>query len=622
MSFCKQLRIIAAIVVTTATLAYGQEPSVDLNVVKAVPLESAAGTDVAFDVTVTNGGPDAADSVALDDPVPTGTTFVSAVQNSGATFSCSQPGVGNSSGSVHCTVPNMPVGSANFTFVFHIDPTTTPGTFITNVGTVSSPTDPNEENNAGSATTQTPPPPSADMRVTKLGPSGANPNTDATYTIEVSNGGPGDATLVTLDDTIPGDMTVVSLTQGGGPFLSCSSGSNGTLTCTIASFPAGATTTLTVVGHIPPGTPEGTTYINFATVTSHFDPNSENDNATSLLCVQGNSCLAGVCNGNVPVVCSVADQCHLQGTCNTVTGICAPNPPKVDGASCTDGTACTGSDSCQAGVCTGTNPVVCTAADQCHDQGTCDAITGICAPNPPKVDGAPCTDGNGCTQSDSCQSGACTGTNPVVCTPADQCHDQGTCSTITGTCAPNPPKVDGSPCTDGNACTQSDSCQAGVCTGANAVVCPTADQCHEQSTCDTTAGTCAPNPAKVDGAPCTDGNACTQSDTCVAGVCQSGGALSCDDVDACTADSCDSVLGCVHTGSCDGGVADAPPAAAPDARPADPNPDAAPDAAGSDGGCSCRTAGGQGMGPLAWIALLGLFGVWRRRATRPNRRQP
>jgi hypothetical protein len=60
---------------------------------------------------------------------------------------------------------------------------------------------------------------------------------------------------------------------------------------------------------------------------------------------------------------------------------------------------------------------------------------------------------------------------------------------------------------------------------------------------------CATAPA---GAQCEDGDACTASDVCAAGVCVSGSARGCDDGDACTIDACDPVTGCLH----DGGDAD------------------------------------------------------------------
>src|SRR5262249_10313670 len=153
-----------------------------------------------------------------------------------------------------------------------------------------------------------------------------------------------------------------------------------------------------------------------------------------------------------------------------------------NGSACNDGNACTQSDTCQAGVCTGANPIVCTALDQCHDAGTCDPANGTCS-HPEKANGAPCTDGHGCTQSDTCQAGVCTGANPVVCAAPDQCHVAGVCAPANGPCS-NPDKQDGTSCNDGSACTQGDACQAGVCTGTNAVICTALDQCHDAGVCD------------------------------------------------------------------------------------------------------------------------------------------
>lgn len=681
----KPFRAVAGIVVGVAitvggTGAFAQTPLADLTVGETAPEQSAAGTDVAFTVTVGNNGPDPAVNAAITNPVPNGATFVSALQNSGPAFSCAVPAGGAASGSVTCSVASFAAAaSAAFTFVFHIEPATPAGTFITSVGTVSTDTfDPNDENDSGSAVTQTPPPPAADLRVTKVGPAGANPNTDVTYTIELTNGGPGAATVVDLEDTIPGDMTLVSVTQTSGPTLACASGAGGTISCTVATFAAGAVASLTVVGHIPASAGSGATYQNFVTVTSNFDPNSENDTATTLVCVQTNSCQAGPCNQNSAIVCAAPDQCHGQGACDTVTGACAPNPPKVDGASCNDGNACTQSDTCQAGVCTGAGPVICPAADTCHTQGSCDPVTGVCASNPPKGDGAGCDDGNACTQADTCAAGVCAGVGAVVCPVPDQCHDQGSCVAATGVCAPNPPKANGTACDDGNACTQPDSCQAGVCQGANTALCPTPDQCHDQGACNIATGACAASPPKSDGVGCDDGNVCTQSDSCQAGVCHGGAAPSCDDGNPCTVDSCDSVAGCQHTGVCDAAIPDAAAVDASleggvDVLPSDASPgdgggdlsladasfgdagafdaavdgpadgsvasdggrldggldggaDAARDGVGDGGtpvassssGCGCRTAGGTGA-PSAGLVLFGLLLAGRWRSRRPRR---
>src|ERR1041384_940665 len=92
-----------------------------------------------------------------------------------------------------------------------------------------------------------------------------------------------------------------------------------------------------------------------------------------------------------------------------------------DGTSCDDGNPCTHTDRCTAGTCIGTDPVVCTASDVCHVSGTCDPGTGACS-NPTAPDTKACDDGNACTRTDHCAAGVCTGTNPVVCTASEVCH--------------------------------------------------------------------------------------------------------------------------------------------------------------------------------------------------------
>ena len=246
-------------------------------------------------------------------------------------------------------------------------------------------------------------------------------------------------------------------------------------------------------------------------------------------CTQSDTCQAGVCTGSNPVVCTASDQCHVAGTCDPQTGACS-NPTAPDGTACNDGNACTQTDTCQSGVCTGSNPVTCSAQDQCHTAGTCNPSTGVCS-NPAKTDGTACNDGNACTQTDTCQSGVCTGSNPVTCTASDQCHVAGTCDPGTGQCS-NPTATNGTACNDGNACTQADTCQSGVCVGSNPVICTASDQCHVAGTCDPGTGQCS-NPTATNGTACNDGNACTQTDTCQSGVCTGSNPVTCTASDQC-----------------------------------------------------------------------------------------
>jgi len=269
----------------TAPLAFAQEA--DLLVTKSGPAQAPAGSDVTYTVTFTNLGPDDAAAVVLTDPIPAGMTFVSAMSAPG--FSCTTPSPG-SGGTITCTAATLPAAaSASSTFVFHIPAATPPGTTFVNIATATSGTfDPNSENDSGLAATSTPAPPQADMGVVKSGPAAAGPNTDVIYTIVVTNGGPDAASNATVDDTLPGSMTFVSLTQTGAPML-CTTptpGTGGTVSCTAISYAAGATTTLTLTGHIPAATPSGSLFFNTATVSATTtDPNPENDSSPSGLAV-------------------------------------------------------------------------------------------------------------------------------------------------------------------------------------------------------------------------------------------------------------------------------------------------------------------------------------------------
>ena len=101
----------------------------------------------------------------------------------------------------------------------------------------------------------------------------------------------------------------------------------------------------------------------------------------------------------------------------------------------------------------------CACTPPCLVCQTCNAATGQCVP---LANGMACDDSNACTQTDTCQSGACVGSNPVVCTPLTQCHDAGVCNPATGVCS-NPNTTDGTACDDGNPCTTGDTCQGGLC---------------------------------------------------------------------------------------------------------------------------------------------------------------
>jgi len=259
----------------------------DLTVVKTGPSTATRGSQVAFDVTIANGGTAAATTVQLTDPLPAGMTFASETQNTGPAFSCSTP-PGGTNGTITCSIASLSNGaSANFTFLVNIPSGTAPGTVFTNTATASStPADSNTGNNSGTATVTVVP--ESDLFVSKDGPSTAAADTDVTFTITAGNNGP-DGTSISLSDTLPGTMTFVSITQTSGVPVPCptqpSSGSGGTINCS-ANLPAGESVIFSLVTHIPPGTPQGTTFTNQVTISGNgVDPDSDNNLASASVTV-------------------------------------------------------------------------------------------------------------------------------------------------------------------------------------------------------------------------------------------------------------------------------------------------------------------------------------------------
>jgi cysteine-rich repeat protein len=129
-------------------------------------------------------------------------------------------------------------------------------------------------------------------------------------------------------------------------------------------------------------------------------------------------------------------------------------------------------------------------------------------------EGTPCDDEDLCTQTAVCQGGVCVGSDPVTCTPLDQCHVAGTCSPSTG-CS-NPTQPDGTGCNDGDSCTTVDQCDAGSCLGTppacGDTVIEACEQCDDGNAasgdgCSSTCRLepCGPEPAAGCRAPFTSG---------------------------------------------------------------------------------------------------------------------
>lgn len=105
------------------------------------------------------------------------------------------------------------------------------------------------------------------------------------------------------------------------------------------------------------------------------------------LCSLNKTCMAGHCKGGLPKDCSSLSVGCQVGVCDASTGLCGLVAAAV-GDPCTDGIS------------------------ECH-VGVCDP-KGTCAPSA-APDGTTCNDHNACTASDTCVTGACTGASVAGC---------------------------------------------------------------------------------------------------------------------------------------------------------------------------------------------------------------
>ncbi len=123
-----------------------------------------------------------------------------------------------------------------------------------------------------------------DLSVTKFGPLEVKSGNNVSYSISVINRGPDDALGVSLTDTVPENMTFVSMTQNTGPAFNCtnpSSGGTGTSTCTIANLPRNSTATFTYVAQVSAGAANGTSIFNTVDVSSTTAELNPNDNSST-----------------------------------------------------------------------------------------------------------------------------------------------------------------------------------------------------------------------------------------------------------------------------------------------------------------------------------------------------
>lgn len=320
-------------------------PAADLAISKtSTPATQTAGSNVTYNVTVTNNGPSTAQGVQFVDTLPAGVSYVSSAPPSGTT--CSVSGR-----TVTCTIGSLANGaSVTVPITTTIAPATTAAQV--NTATVSSTTsDYNTANDT--ATAQTTVTTSADLSLAKTAsPTTVAPGNNVTYTLTARNAGPSVATAVNITDVLPSGMSFVSATAPG---ATCTE-SNGTVTCRADSLAVGGTITITIVAKVGASTPVGQLTNTGRISATTTDPNAANNTAS--------------------VTVNVAPQADLQVTKTSLTNpvvagqqarfsirIVNNGPSDATNVTLTDPTPAPGTTFLSAntsqGTCTGTGTVSC-----------------------------------------------------------------------------------------------------------------------------------------------------------------------------------------------------------------------------------------------------------------------
>ena len=247
------------------------------------------GGTLTFTVDAANAGPDAGPNASVVLAPHPSLVFQSVVAPAG--WTCTDPGVGNA-GATQCTKTSMAnAETAQFTIVTKLVAAGAGGVLnsIFTIGTGAQ--DPVTANNQVEVFTnwigQT-----SDLALDKVTTSNAAAQgSTITYTIYTANNGPTTATDVTVTDTLPSQLLFQSLTAPAG--WNCATpavGTNGTITCTLASMAAPSAAQFTIVTTVAPAATG--TIVNTAAISGPYvtDPVPGNSGGSSgAVTVAGNA---------------------------------------------------------------------------------------------------------------------------------------------------------------------------------------------------------------------------------------------------------------------------------------------------------------------------------------------
>jgi uncharacterized repeat protein (TIGR01451 family)/fimbrial isopeptide formation D2 family protein len=238
----------------------------DVAITKTAPLTVARGGPLTYTIVVTNRGPNGATGVQVADPLAVpGLTFASNAGDCATAFPCA--------------LGAMAVGETRTIIsTWLVSPTYTGPSPIVNTATVSTTSaDSDPSNDTATARTIVGDPGSADLAIVKFdSPDAAVAGTVVSYTLVVTNNGPGTAMNASVTDTLPAGVTLITSTPSQG---TCSG--SAPITCPLGTIASGAVATIAVTVQTATALPTPNPMVNAATVASTTaDPDPSNNTTT------------------------------------------------------------------------------------------------------------------------------------------------------------------------------------------------------------------------------------------------------------------------------------------------------------------------------------------------------
>ncbi len=212
-------------------------------------------------------------SAQLADTVPTGTTFVSFAAPAG--WTCSTPAVGET-GAVSCSLPSLADGSSTFTLIVAVGSLPS-GSVVHNHASIQA--DTGERTADASADQDTAVMSPANVTATKSAAGAFTPGSTVTYTVTLSNAGPGDQPDGSGDeftDLLPAQLALVSATATSGTAVATVATNTVTWNGSIA---AGGSVTVTIQATLTAVALPGSTVDNQGSFAYDGDGNGTNESS-------------------------------------------------------------------------------------------------------------------------------------------------------------------------------------------------------------------------------------------------------------------------------------------------------------------------------------------------------